>query len=208
MISPHLRLALALVERAEYLPPSARVRRVLLGLLAVALACAVLVVPVDASAQSDETLLLRSCVSERSWRVETDDCVIVAEVVRARMERRGETFGAALRALAPRLHGGTIAARRWLLDLDVDCHRPAEWPRTASWERRRPACEATVAEVRAILAGERVSPCVERPAHWGSRDDVRRRIAAGYRWRDARCPGAVLLNRAGYLYRPVEVDRD
>jgi hypothetical protein len=158
------------------------------------------------AAQSDETLLLRTCISERSWRTDVDDCVIVAEVVRARMERRGETFAQSIRALAPRLHGGTIAHRRWLLDLDVDCHRPDGWPRSASWERHRDACLETVAEVRAILAGSLVSPCTERPAHWGSRDDVRRRVLHGFRWRDAACPGATLLNRAGFLYRPRDVD--
>lgn len=161
-----------------------------------------------ARAQSDETLLLRTCISERGFRTDVDDCVVVAEVVRARMERRGETFGDALRALAPRLHGGCRVSRPWLCDLDVDCHRPAGWPRSASWARRQAACEATVAEVRAILAGERVSPCTERPAHWGSRSDVARRVAAGFRWRDAACPGAVLLNRAGFLYRRRDVDAE
>jgi hypothetical protein len=136
--------------------------------------------------------------------------VIVAEVVRARMERRGGTFAQNIRALAPRLHGGRLTRRRWLADLDTDCHRPRGWPDLPwSGERgREDECLATVAEVRAILAGERVSPCVERPHHWGSRADVARRVAAGFRWRDARCPGAVLLNRAGFLYRPAEVDRD
>lgn len=166
-------------------------------------AALVLACPSRVAAQSDEVLLLRTCVSERSWAIDTDDCAVVAEVVRARMERRGESFGEAIRALAPRLHGGTITRRRWLLDLDVDCHRPRGWPATASWERWRSACDATVAEVRAILDGTRASPCIERPAHWGSREDVRRRELAGYRWRDAECPGARLLNRAGFLYRRV-----
>lgn len=208
MLHPRIRLALWLAERAERLPTSSVLRRTVLGLAAVLVACALMhgVVPPPVSAQSDETLLLRSCISERGWRTDVDDCVIVAEVVRARMERRGETFAQSIRALAPRLHGGTITHRRWLLDLDVDCHRPDGWPRSASWERHRDACLETVAEVRAILTGSLVSPCTERPAHWGSRDDVRRRVLHGFRWRDAACPGATLLNRAGFLYRPRDVD--
>lgn len=157
----------------------------------------------------DYLLLARSCVSERGWRTETDDCAAVAEVVRARMERRGVSFREAIRALAPRLHGGTITRRLWLLDLDEDAHRPARL--AAPWERpigagpsRRDAWLATLDEARRILAGEVPSPCLERPHAWGSAQDLERRRAAGYRWRDANCPGATFVNRFGFLSRRVE----
>ena len=175
-----------------------------------ALALALVLAAAPAAAQSDETLLLRTCISERGFRTDVDDCAVVHEVVRSRMERRGGSFAENIRALAPRLHGGTITDRRWLLDLDVDCHRPrglgATWTSPRGDEpSREEACLVTVAEVRALLAG--APPlCTERPAHWGSRADVARRLASGFRWRDAECPGAVLLNRAGFLYR--EVHRD
>lgn len=205
MISPRTRLALALVERAESLP--AGVRRAALVALALVLACAALAIaPGRAAAQPDHVLLARSCVSERSWRVDTDDCRAIAAVVQSRMERRGGTFAANIRALAPRLHGCTITARRWLCDLAPDGHRPDGWPRGASWERRRPQWLATLAEAEAILGGAVPSPCSEPPRCWGSRSDTERRRRAGFRFVDAVCPGAVFVNRFGRLYRPVPVD--
>ena len=172
------------------------------------LVAALLLTAAPASAQSDAVMLARTCVSERGWSVDTDDCAAIADVVRARMERREQPFRSALRALAPRLHGGTIVRRLWLLDLDDDAHRPRRWP-GLPWDGvHRDAWTATLAEATAILAGERVSPCMERPAHWGSVADLTRRRAAGYRWRDARCPGAVFRNRFGFLYRAREVDSE
>jgi hypothetical protein len=200
-----IRWALSLVEYADALPASARLRRAVLVAVAVALACAVLAVA-PASAQSDALLLARSCVSERGWRVETDDCAAIAEVVRARMDRRGEPFRDAMRALAPRLHGGTITSRLWLLDLDEDAHRPHALGPAAWSGMRRDAWIATLAEARAILAGEVASPCAERPEHWGSAADIRRRYRAGYRWRDAVCTCATFANRFGFLTAPREVD--
>lgn len=159
-------------------------------------------VPADAqSTPPDYLLLARSCVSERGWRVETDDCAAIAEVVRHRMDVRGETFAQSIRALAPRLHGGTLSRRLWLLDLDEDAHRPRELG-AARWEgMRRDAWIATLEESRRILAGEVPSPCVERPHTWGSTQDLARRRAAGYRWIAAECPGATFANHFGRLLR-------
>lgn len=171
-----------------------------------ALAILALLAPTVAAAQSDEVMTLRTCISERGFRTDVDDCVIVVEVVRARMERRGGSYAENLRALAPHLLGSPCnVSRRWLCDIDADCHRPRGLVGTWTTPRgdepsRYEACVETVAEVRALLASE-ASRCEERPAHWGSRSDVARRIAAGFRWRDAECPGLVLLNRAGFLYR-------
>lgn len=204
------RWALALVERAEALPAGARVRRAVLVALALVLACALLSAA-PAEAQADHVLLARTAISERGFRTDTDDMAGIALVARARMERRGETFAQAIRALAPRLHGGTITARLWLLDIDEDCHRPrgidATWE-TPRGERpsRRDACLATMAEARAIVDGTRSLACERTPEHWGSRADTERRRRAGYRWRDAACPGATFVNRFGFLSRPVLVD--
>ena len=180
---------------------------------ALALLALLSLAPTVAAAQSDEVMTLRTCLSERGFRTDVDDCVIVVEVVRARMERRGGSYAENLRALAPHLLGSPCnVSRRWLCDIDVDCHRPRGLVGTWTTPRgdepsRYTACVSTVAEVRELLASE-ASRCEERPAHWGSRADVARRIAAGFRWRDAECPGLVLLNRAGFLYRRLPIDRE
>ena len=211
MISPRIRWALSLVEYAEALPETARLRRAVLVAIAVALVCALLAVAPVAEAQPDHVLLARTCISERGFRVETDDCAAIGLVVRARMERRGETFRDAIRALAPRLHGGTITSRTWLLRIEEDCRRPrglgATWDRArGDLPSRRDACLATMAEARAIVDGTRTLVCERMPEHWGSRADTERRRRAGYRWRDAVCLGAVFVNRFGFLSRPAPVD--
>ncbi len=163
--------------------------------------------PSAAAAQSDidVRLTLRSCISERGWRTDVADCTAIVDVVRERMRVEGGSYEANIRALAPRLHNGCRVERTWLCELDVDCERPRGL--TATWERergalpsRRSACLATVAEVRAALAG--ASVCSDA-RHWGSDEDLRRRRLAGFRWVAAECVGA-LLNNFGRLYRRAE----
>lgn len=134
----------------------------------------------------DATLLARSCVSERGWRHETDDCAAIAEVVRVRMGTHEQTFAEALASLAPRLHRGRPIARTWLQDLHPDGRRPRGW-RRASWTRRRADWLATLEHARAILAGEVASRCAEPPRAWGSRLDVRAGERAGHVWRSIDC---------------------
>ncbi len=161
------------------------------------------------AAQSDAVLLARTCVSERSWAVETAACAAIGAVVRDRMERRGVSFRAALVALAPRLHGCTIDRRRWLCDLDEDAHRPEGWPRSASWERRRSDWLATLDEAVLIVTGELPSPCAEGTARaWGSTEDLERRRSRGYRWVPATCGDARFANHFGRLFRPLETDSE
>jgi hypothetical protein len=50
-------------------------------------------------------MLARTCVSERGWSVETDDCGMIYAVARGRAERGGVSIVAALRALSPWLYG-------------------------------------------------------------------------------------------------------
>lgn len=160
------------------------------ALCALAVLYALIVATAVGQRRPDPALLLaRSCVSERGWRVETDDCAAIAEVVRARSERTGEPFVEAIGELAPHLHGeDPLPRRRWLQHLDVDGARPRHWPRSASWERHAPAWQATLDEARALLAGERPSPCERTPSAWGSADDVRRRAALGRRrWVEIDC---------------------
>lgn len=138
------------------------------------------------STPDDATLLARSCVSERGWRHETDDCAAIADVVRTRMASHGQTFAAALSSLAPRLHRGLPIGRTWLQDLHPDGRRPRGW-RRASWTRRRADWLATLEHARAILAGEVASRCAEPPRAWGSRLDVRAGERRGHVWRSIDC---------------------
>ena len=166
--------------------------------------------------QDDPTALLlaRTCVSERGWRLETNDCYAIAEVARYRAEVRGGTIADALRALSPRLHGSEpLRSRPWLRDLDRDAHRPAglgaPWLRPLPGDAynglsRRDVWLWTVQDADAILGGDRPSPCAERPRAWGSAADLARRRAAGYRWIPIDCGDTV--NYFGRLLRRRDVD--
>jgi hypothetical protein len=120
-------------------------------------------------------MLARTCVSERGFAVETDDCGMIYAVARGRADRGGVSIVAALRALSPRLHGDSPIPRPWLRELDADGDQPASWPRAARWSAHREAWLLTLAEATAYLDGSRSSPCVEVPMAWGSRADVARR---------------------------------
>ena len=109
-----------------------------------------------------------------------------------------------MRALAPRLHGGTITGRLWLLDLSADATRPARL-RGARWEGlRRDAWIETMREAQRTIAaidrGDFVSPCADAPRAWGSRADVARRLARGFRFVAVDCGDAV--NLYGRLFSP------
>lgn len=150
--------------------------------------------------------LARTCVSERGWRVGSDDCAAIGAVARRTARVRGVTLGAALRALSPRLHGdGCLVSRAWLCRLELDGRRPAglgapwERPRAGGLPSRRDAWLATVEAARAIVAGEAPSPCSAEPHAWGSDADVRRRRAAGWTWTDVDC--GETANRFGALGR-------
>lgn len=155
-----------------------------------------------ASAQRDDAglLLARTCVSERSWAVETDDCSAIYAVALRRVEVRGGTLGSALRALSPTLHGEGELRRPWLRHLERDGRRPRGW-RAASWERHRPLWLATLAEADALVAGERTHRCAELPSAWGSRADVRLALSRdpSLRWIDVDCGDT--RNRVGRYER-------
>lgn len=151
-------------------------------------------------------LLARTCVSERGWRTETDDCAAIGAVARYQARARGVSLAGALRALSPRLHGSPCSvSRTWLCTLDPDGGRPAglgaPWARVvASLGRsRRDAWLATLAEARAIVAGTVPDPCAAEVRAWGSEADVRRRRLAGYGWRDVDCGDT--RNRFGVVLR-------
>ena len=154
------------------------------------------------SAQHEDAALLlaRTCVSERGWAVDTDDCSAIYAVALRRVEVRGGSISSALRALSPTLHGDGSVRRDWLRHLERDGRRPRGW-RAASWERHRPLWLQTLGEADALLAGERTHRCVELPTSWGSRTDVRVHLAADptLRWVDVDCGRT--LNRTGRYER-------
>jgi len=175
------------------------------SVVACALVACVGLVPVlrlasaDADAADDETaavMLARTCVSERGWAVESDDCAAIAEVVRGRMERTGESWVEALGELSTRLLGDAPIGRPWLRGL-VDERRPDGW-RLARWESHRDAWLRTLEEARALIAEER-RVCSSAPVSWGSADDVRRRAGRGARWHEVEC--GETLNRFGWWSR-------
>jgi len=181
----------------------------MIGRAIAAAALALLLIAAPASAQDPALMLARSCVSERSWRTDTADCGAIASVVVRRMASHGQTFADAIRSLAPRLHGGTITARPWLLELDRSLERPRHLGR-ARWEGMRlDAWIATLAEADAIIeainAGTYAGPCAGPVAAWGSADDLRRRERlSGRHWVEVRCGDT--SNHFGGWRWPREVD--
>lgn len=155
-----------------------------------------------AVAQRDDAALLlaRTCVSERGFDTAGDDCAAIHAVAVRRAELRGTTLARALVELSPRLHGSEPIPRPWVRHLMPDGRRPREW-RRASWARHREAWLATLAEARALVAGERPSPCVESPSSWGSRSDVAIHLRAdpSLRWVDVDCGNT--RNRTGRYER-------
>lgn len=193
-------------------------------------------VEASAAAQSDDVgddgvegaalLLARTCVHERNWRVSSNDCRAIAEVARWRADAQSVPLDIAIRQLSPRLHIFGEIDRPWILDLDVDAHRPrhlgsALWaypeecaenptargcrpvdcveddPRiSCDLLERRPLWLATLDEARAIIRGDIGSPCVERPSRWGSITDITRGRRRGGRWVRVDCGETV--NRFGH----------
>ncbi len=152
-----------------------------------------------AIAQVDDdaaVMLARTCVSERGWAVDSHDCAAIAEVVRGRIERTGESWVEALGELSPRLHGDAPITRPWLRGL-IDERRPDGW-RLARWDSHRDAWLATLEEARELIAQER-RVCSSPPVSWGSSDDVRRRARRGARWHEVDC--GPTLNRFGWWSR-------
>lgn len=154
-------------------------------------------------AQDDAGLLLaRTCVSERSWAVDTDDCSAIYAVALRRVESRGGTLSSALRALSPNLHGDGPIRRPWLRGLHRDARRPEGW-HGASWERHRPLWLETLEQADALIRGDSLHRCAELPTSWGSRADVRAALARDptLRWVDVDCGHT--LNRVGRYERRV-----
>lgn len=165
-------------------------------------------------------LLARTCVSERGWRAETDDCAAIYEVVAEHARAHGMSTRSAICDLSPRLHGADVELDRpWLRDLHEDGRRPrglrvawerprcrgarvrGECPEELAETPRREVWLATVAEAAALLAGGVEPVCASPPRAWGSDADLRRRREQGFGWREVECGetanhfGSVLARR-------------
>lgn len=171
-------------------------------------------------------LLARSCVSERGWRVHTDDCAAIADVVRARMLRLGGTFAENIRAIANHVHGAAVLPHRaWLQHLERDHTRRRPVGMRARWVNpedctpedprstcrrleRRPLWAATLAEADAIMVWHEAHPlaellvCAEAPSTWGSSLDIAAHLRAHpeHRWRAVDC-GDTANGFGGYYER-------
>ena len=151
-------------------------------------------------AQTDAVMLARTCVSERGWRTETDDCAAIGAVVLGRVARLGGTVRQSIRALSSVLHHPVPEEhpidRPWLRHLHADARYPrglhATWtePRRGGLPSRRDAWLATLREAEGILDGSVPSPCAEVPVSWGSDRDLALGQMRGGRWHHVAC-GAV-----------------
>lgn len=186
----------------------------LIRILALVLSAALAFVPAAAEASCgdfvrgvpDHVLLARTCVSERGWRIETNDCRALYEValVQATIISRdhpGYEVRDAICDLSPHLHTGEITRRRWLLDLEEDAHQPEGWT-GARWTRREGCGDdregrcrvarredwiATLEETRVLFSDGEPRVCERPPRAWGSTDDLVRRRRCGYTWVEIEC---------------------
>jgi hypothetical protein len=142
--------------------------------------------PSQASAQDEALMLARTCVSERGWRVDTNDCAAIYEVALNRATSRGIPLARAMRELSPRLHGAGPMARLWLRGLEANGRRPWAWP-AASWARHRPMWLATYDEALELVAGAREPVCERPPVSWGAPWIVDARERRGGRWEAVAC---------------------
>lgn len=174
---------------------------------------AILLAPTSPARAQVDVMLARTCVSERGWRADTDDCAAIYEVAADRVARGvSESIEGALRALSRRLHGTPCSvSRSWLCDLDEDGHRPRGM--RVPWERslghglgsRQAIWFFTLGEATLLVGGlslptrEPGPVCAEPPRAWGSDEDLRRRRLAGYRWVEIDCGNTI--NHFGRLLR-------
>lgn len=120
---------------------------------------------------SEQLWLARICVHELTWNTE-HDCEPIHQVLTSAGNGRGMVRG--LRRYSRRFWGGT-SARPWARAL-APGHAlrgsPAAWP-AAIWPdfaAFRERWQAVYEQAGAIVRGEVVTRCTERPDHWGSLD--------------------------------------
>lgn len=141
---------------------------------------------------TDVEQLARIVVHETGWE-DTGDAEAIYAVLVAGGAREGITWQAYARRYSRRLHRGEVS-RRWAAELTEDCERPSSWPRSVTvrledgslavrphpgWGAYVERCQAAMARVREVLAGERVHHCEREPHDWGGRVDRARAARLG-----------------------------
>jgi hypothetical protein len=173
--------------------------------------------PATASADCPDVpthvLLGRQCVSERGWRTETNDCAAFYETALEHARLNDLSIRAAICDLSSHVldDDSEITARRWLLDLDEDGHRPEGLRVPWTVERcsvarvwvdgvrtcpgtvlpsRRDAWLTTLDETGLLVAGRSLRPvpvCASPPRAWGSDADLRWRARSGFAFDEVDC---------------------
>ncbi len=191
MISPRIRLALWLADRAERLPASSIGRRIALGIAAVLVACALLVVmPPPVRAQDCPERPDSLTLGILTWHEAGVDSLADAAAIFAAIETlarvRGETWAEAACAYSRRALSGRTA-RPWLSRLDASGEAPEGWPETASWERQGRLWDRLLDWCRDVVAGWTPPACDLDPTDWGDPEHdgerIHRGIARGYWYR-------------------------
>lgn len=170
MLSPRVRAALWLADKAERLPTSSVVRRAALALAAVLIACALLVVaPGRVEAQPDHELAARVCWSEAGARAH-DECRAIVHVLVERAARLDLTFAEMARAYASRATGAEPGHRRPFIPLLTLDHvrPPPSWPHHGMrWSEGRTLFSALAVTAWRALRGIDATPC-PGGLHWGA----------------------------------------
>lgn len=157
------------------------------GAILIVFGLALLVAIGQGQSSSDVEQLARIVVHETGWE-DTGDASAIFAVLTSGAEREGITWQAYARRYSRRLHRGEVS-RRWAVELTEDCARPPSWPRVVTarasdgalsvrphpgWGAYRDRCQAVMARVREVLAGEREHGCPSEPHDWGGRVDRER----------------------------------
>lgn len=186
MLSPRIRIALWLADRAERLPSSSVIRRAALGFAAVLIACVLLTfAPAGVEAQADHELAARICWSESGPRAH-EECRAIVVVLVERAALLGRDFADMARSYAARATGARAGHRRAFIPLlTLDHERPPPfWPHHGMrWSEGRTLLSALAATAWRALRGIDETPC-PGGRHWGAQGcgPCRRRMrAAGFR---------------------------
>jgi len=121
--------------------------------------------------------LAQVCVSEAGTFSAQWECAAIAETLRNRAERRGQTLRQVMRAHSDRVFDRTRTDRRaWLAWLREDGRKPRHWYAHLPWHgRNRRGWLRLVRHVRYVLEHD-VRVCDGKPITWGNAKDRKRYI--------------------------------
>jgi hypothetical protein len=132
--------------------------------------------------------LSRICASEAGFQVDTDDCLMIYEVLRNR-SNTGEVTMGIMRAYATNTFRlNRVDSRRWVPYLNDQFREPRYWRDSSSipWSRRQGGYINVYHFVGRMMRGEVRIDCDERIDHWGA-PHFRRRQHLRNGWRIVSC---------------------